>query len=140
TEVLTRMLAEESSVPQDAVLVRAAARLYAAIEPEASPSRLRLLDVEGGAVDAAAPPALSVRHRTLLPESEESLRMSWPPDGGAGAAVVRYRDAALPPDVVFFAAGERRTIPLAGVSRVDWIVAGNASGGGAVKAPAYAEL
>ena len=139
-QVLVRALDEESPAGGDAVLLRAAVRLYASIEPEPSPSRLRLLDVQGGAVDAAAPAPLSVRHRTLLPESEESLRVSWPPDGGAGAAVVRYRDPALPPDVVFFAAGERRTIPLSGVARVDWLVAGNASGGGAVKAPAYAEL
>jgi hypothetical protein len=138
--VLTRMLLEEASVSEEVVLLRAAARLYATIEPEASPSRLRLLDVEGGAVDAAAPASFSVRHRTLLPETDESLRMSWPPDGGAGAAVVRYRDPALPPDVVFFAAGERRTIPLAGVARVDWLIAGSASGGAGVKAPAYAEL
>jgi hypothetical protein len=140
TEVLTRMLLEESRVPEETVLVRAAARLYAAIEPEASPSKLRLLDVQGGAVDAAAPAALWVRHRTLLPESEESLRVSWPPDGGAGAAVVRYRDTALPPDVVFFGAGDRRTIPLAGVVRVDWLVAGSPSGGGSLKAPVSAEL
>ena len=138
--VLTRMLLEEANVSEEAVLLRAAARLYATIEPEASPSRLRLLDVEGGAVDAAAPASFSVRHRTLLPETEDSLRMSWPPDGGAGAAVVRYRDPALPPDVVFFVTGERRTIPLAGVARVDWLVAGSASGGAGVKAPAYAEL
>ena len=72
----------------------------------------------------------SVRHRTLLPETEASLKVSWPPDGGAGAAVVRYRDTALPPDVVFFAAGDRRTVPLAGVARVDWLVAGSSSGGG----------
>jgi len=139
-QVLVRTLLEESSVAEDAVLLRAAARLYAAIEPEPSPSRLRLLDVESGAVDAAAPTLLSVRHRTLLPESEASLRVSWPPDGGAGAAVVRYRDTALPPDVVFFAAGERRTIPLSGVARVDWIVAGSSAGGTGLKAPAYAEL
>ncbi|HKD18704.1 MAG TPA: hypothetical protein VKG23_12710 [Thermoanaerobaculia bacterium] len=138
--VLLRALVEESSVGEDAVLLRAAARLYAAIEPDAAPSKLRLLDVESGAVDAAAPASLAVRHRTLLPDTEQSLRVSWPPDGGAGAAIVRYRDTALPPDVVFFAAGERRTIPLAGVARVDWLVAGNASGGGSVKAPAYAEL
>ena len=53
---------------------------------------------------------------------------------------MRYRDTALPPDVVFFAAGDRRTVPLAGVARVDWLVAGSPSGGGAVKAPASVEV
>jgi hypothetical protein len=140
TEVLTRMLLEESKVPEDAVLLRAAARLYTAIEPDAAPSKLRLFDIEGGAVDSAAPAPLLVRHRTLLAETEASLKVSWPPDGGAGAAVVRYRDTALPPDVVFFAAGDRRTVPLAGVARVDWLVAGSSLGGGAVKAPASVEI
>jgi len=138
--VLLRSLGEETDASEEAVLVRAAARLYAAIEPEASPARLRLFDVENGAIDAAAPPELEVRHRTLLPESEESLRIAWPTDGASGAAVVRYRDAALPPDVVFFAAGERRTIPLSGVARVDWLVAGSAEGGRGLAAPASAEV
>jgi hypothetical protein len=39
---------------------------------------------------------------------------------------VRYRDSALPPDVVFFAPGAVRAIPLSGVARVDWLVAGSA--------------
>jgi hypothetical protein len=132
--------AEAAGQAEEDVLLGAAARLYASIEPEASPSRLRLLDVESGAIDAAAPAAFRVRHRTFLPESEETLRVAWPADGSAGAAVVRYRDAALPPDVVFFAAGERHAIPLAGVARVDWLVAGGASGGRGVAAPVYGEL
>src|SRR4029077_17272689 len=100
------------------ILLRASARLLAAIEPEAAPSRLRLLDVTSGAIDAAPPAALRVRHRTPLPAVDETLRFGWPQDGGAGAAVVRYRDPALPPDVVFFGAGEHRAIPLSGVARV----------------------
>jgi len=138
--VLLRAVAELEGSSEQALLLRAAARLYASIEPEASPSRLRLLDVESGAIDAAAPAAFGVRHRSFLPESEETLLVAWPQDGGAGAAVVRYRDAALPPDVVQFAAGERHAIPLAGVARVDWLVAGSASGGRGVAAPAYGEL
>jgi len=109
-------------------------------EPEPSPSRLRLLDVESGAIDASAPAPFAVRHRTFLPESDETLRVAWPQDGGAGAAVVRYQDTALPPDVVFFTAGDRRAIPLSGVARVDWVIAGNAGGGRGVAAPVYAEL
>ncbi|HEY1434193.1 MAG TPA: hypothetical protein VGG65_02400 [Thermoanaerobaculia bacterium] len=140
TSVMLRAVADEPGQSEDALLLRAAARLYMSIEPETSPSRLRLLDVESGAIDAAPPAGFTVRHRTFLPESEETLRVAWPQDGGAGAAVVRYRDAALPPDVAFFAAGDRRAIPLAGVARVDFLVAGSASGGRGVAAPVYAEL
>jgi hypothetical protein len=68
------------------------------------------------------------------------LRVAWPPDGAAGAAVVRYRDAGLAPDVVFFAAGDARAIPLSGVARIDWLVAGSADGARGVIAPAYGAL
>ena len=54
--------------------------------------------------------------------------VAWPERGALSAAVVRYRDAALPPDVVFWSPGTTRTIPLSGVSRVDWIVGGTAGG------------
>ena len=139
--VLLRMFGEVSSVPGEGVLARAAARLYAALEPEASPSRLRLLDLEAGALDAAAPAELSVSHRSFLPDGiEDALRVSWPEDGGAAAAVVRYRDLALPADVVFLAGGETRTIPLSGVARVDWVVAGSATGGQGIHAPAFCSL
>ncbi len=129
TDALARRLAEISGIDADQVLLRAAARLYAVVEPEASPSRLRLLDVQSGAIDAAAPAAFTVRHRSFLPETDETLRVAWPPDGAAGAAVVRYRDAALAPDVVFFAARDARAIPLSGVARIDWLVAGSAERG-----------
>ncbi|MGE5414093.1 MAG: hypothetical protein ACM3NW_07960, partial [Syntrophomonadaceae bacterium] len=130
----------QGPVSEEAVLLRACARLYAAIEPEASPSRLRLLDVVAGGIDAAAPAALAVRHRVILPETEETLRIAWPQDGGAGAAVVRYADPLLPPDVVIFSAGETRAVPLSGAARVDFLVAGNALGGRGIAAPAEAEL
>lgn len=138
--VLVRSVADETGQSEETILLRASSRLYAAIEPEASPSRLHLLDVESGAIDAAAPAAFRVRHRAFLPESDETLRLAWPADGGAGAAVVRYRDPALPPDVVLFAPGERKAIPLSGVARVDWLIAGSATGGRGVVAPAYGEL
>ena len=117
-------------------LLRSAARLYASMWTEASPSRLRLFDLESGALDAAPPDPMTVRHRSFVPEGEtEALRLSWPADGADGAAVVRYADAALPPDVVFFAAGDRRTIPLSGVARIDFLVAGSDAGVREVKAP-----
>ena len=140
TDALARRLAEISGIDADQALLRAAARLYAVVEPEASPSRLRLLDVQSGAIDAAAPAAFTVRHRSFLPETDETLRVAWPPDGAAGAAVVRYRDVALSPDVVFFAAHDTRAIPLSGVARIDWLVAGSADGAREVVAPVYATL
>ncbi len=108
------------------VLLRAAVRLYASLEAEPGPSRLRVYDLEVGALDAAPPAGLSVRHRSILPDGEtETLVFAWPPDGGEGAAVVRYSDRALPPDVVFFEPGDRRSIPLSGVARVDFLVGGS---------------
>lgn len=138
--VLLRMIPEGTGESAEVILLRSAARLYATYEPDASPSHLRLLDVESGAIDAAAPAPLTVRHRTFLPETEETLLVSWPQDGGAGAAVVRYRDAVLPPDLVVFGAGDQRAIPLSGVARIDWVVAGSEGGGSGVAAPVYGEL
>jgi hypothetical protein len=138
--VLLRLLSERARVGEDALLARFAARLYARVEPEASPSRLRPLDLESGALDASAPESLRVRHRSFLPEgAEDTLRVEWPEDAAAGAAVVRYRDDALPPDAVFFSAGDRRAIPLAGVARVDFVVGGSALGGGELRAPVRVE-
>ena len=138
--VMLRLLADRTHIGEDVLLARFAARLYARMETEASPSRLRLGDLESGALDGAAPASLRVRHRSILPEAaDETLRVEWPEDGGQGAAVVRYRDDALPPDAVFFAAGDRRSIPLAGVARVDFVVAGSPLGGGALRAPVRVE-
>jgi hypothetical protein len=136
TAVLLRAVVPQT---EEAMVLRASARLYAAIEPEASPSRLRLFDVLAGAVDAAAPAAFVVRHRAFLPESEETLRVAWPPDGGAGAAVVRYTDPLLPPDVVTFSPGVERSLAMSGVARVDFLVAGSAVGGRGIAAPVSAE-
>ena len=62
-------------------------------------------------------------------EGASALKVSWPEDGGAGAVIVRYREVALPPDVMFLSAGDVRSIPLGGVARVDWVVAGAFPGG-----------
>ena len=139
--LLLRMLAETAGVTEERVLVRAAARLFISLEPEASPSRLRLLDLESGGLDASSPARLIVRHRSFQPDAsaDETLVIGWPEDAGAGAAVVRYRDPALPPDVVFFQAADRRAIPLSGVARIDWLIAGTESGGRDLRAPADAE-
>lgn len=135
--VILRMLGERAHVGEEELLARFAARLYARVEPEASPSRLRLAELDAGTLDAAAPGSLRVRHRSLVPDGgEETLRVEWPEDAGRGAAVVRYRDEALPPDAVFFAPGDRRAIPLAGVARVDFVVAGSPLGGSPLRSPA----
>jgi hypothetical protein len=146
--VALRMLPEAASAAdanapsarEDTVLVRAAARLYSHVETEPAPSRLRRFDLESGALDAAPPESLAVRHRSFLPdESEDALRVSWPEDAGAGAAIVRYRDPALPADVLLLAPGDVRRIPLSGVARVDWVIAGSPQGGGGLRAPAAVE-
>jgi len=132
---LTRIFAETAR-NDNLALVRTAARLFTGVEPEASPSRLKIFDLEAGALDAASPGPLAVRHRTLLPEgSSETLRIGWPADGSEGAAVVRYEDTSLPADVVFFRAGDRRSIPLSGVARIDFLVAGSEAGVSGVQAP-----
>ena len=96
----------ESARHDGRALLRAAARLFTSVVSEASPSRLRIADLEAGALDASAPAAMTVRHRSFVAEGEtDSLRLSWPADGVDGAAVVRYEDPALPADVLFLAAG-----------------------------------
>jgi hypothetical protein len=123
--VLLGIYAERTGESEDAPLLRFGARLYSTLEVEASPSRVSLLDLEAGALDAAPPAGFALRHRTFLPaEGAASLRVSWPEDGGSGAVVVRYRDTLLPPDVLFLSRGDVRNVPLGGVARLDWVVAG----------------
>ena len=133
--------AEATGDGGDRLLLLFAARLYASLEPEAGPSRIGLADLQNGALDASSPVAFVVRHRSYLPgpEAPSAIRVSWPEDGAAGAAVVRYRDAAIDPDVVFFSAGEERAIPLAGVARLDWLVAGSDRGASPAPIPAFFE-
>ena len=132
---LSRLVTDASRLDGRALL-RATARLYTTVLSEASPSRLRLFDLESGALDAAPPGPLTVRHRSFVADGEmETLRLAWPADGGEGAAVVRYVDSGLPADVVFFSAGDRRSIPLSGVARIDFLVAGRDLGTPGLKAP-----
>lgn len=128
---------ESTGEDGEGLLLRFAARLYSFLEPEAAPSRVSLLDLFSGGLDASYPASYTVRHRSFLPtlEAPSALRISWPEQGSAAAAVVRYRDPSLAPDVVFFAAGEERTIPLAGVARVDWLVPGSSGTAAGARAP-----
>jgi hypothetical protein len=100
------------------------------VEPEGGPSRLALADLQSGALDAVTPAPFSIRHRSFLPSADATgaLRVSWPDRGAPAAAIVRYRDSALPPDVVYWMAGSAHTVPLSGVSRIDWIVSATAVG------------
>ena len=118
-----------------------AARLYSTIEPEASPSRIGLVDLQTGALAASAPVSFVVRHRTFAPglDSPAAFRVAWPEAGASAAVVLHYRDTAIPPDVVFFSAGDVKPIPLAGVARLDWLVAGSGDGTAAAGAPATVE-
>ena len=56
-----------------------------------------------------------------------------------GVAVVRYRDAQLPADVLYLSPGDVRALSLAGVARVDWAVIGSAEKSAATAAPAIFE-
>ncbi len=135
SQAFSRLVTELARLDARALL-RTAARLHTLVASEGAPSRLRMFDLESGALDAAPPPPMTVRHRSFVPDGEtDALLMSWPPDGGEGAAVVRYTDGDLPPDVVFFSAGQRRTLPLSGVARVDVLVAGSDAGTPGLKAP-----
>ncbi len=137
--VLLESYADRTGDSGDTALVRFGARLYATAEPEAAPSRVSLLDLESGALDTSAPAGFALRHRTFVPpDGAPALRLTWPEDGASGAVVVRYRDGALPPDVLFVNAGDVRTVPLGGIARVDWLVAGGSSGG-TLPAPASIE-
>lgn len=124
-KVAVRSAAEASGERSDAIALRFAARLYATVETEPAPSRIGVEDLVTGAFDTAPALALSVRHRTYLPaEGGTALRVAWPAEGGLAAAIVRYRDAQLPADVLFLEPGETHTIPSSGVARVDWVVLG----------------
>jgi len=127
-----RIAFETSGERPETIGLRFAARLYSSLETEASPSRIGLEDLQSGAFDTAVAGELALRHRTLLAaDSTAALRVAWPAEGGLAAAVIRYRDALLPPDIVVLEPGDTRTIPLSGVARVDWVVEG-----GTAKAPA----
>src|SRR5262249_45702331 len=107
------------------------ARLYAAQETGPSPSRVSVMDLETRGLDAATPAVFALRHRVLIPAAEGSLtalRVTWPEQGSAATAVVRYRDAALPADVLYISPGKSHSIPLAGVARIDFAVAGSLAG------------
>ena len=127
---LARVWAERTGLPEDTLVARLGARLYASpsAETDPVPSAIGLWDLAAGALDAGAPEAWTLRHRSFVPpEGAAALRYRWPAGAGLGAAIVRYRDAELPPDVVFLEPDRAESIALSGVARVDWIVAGGSA-------------
>ena len=125
--LLLRAFSDATGETEDHLLLRFAARFYSSVETEAAPSRVSFLDLMGGALDGSAPRAFALRHRSYLPgaEAPASVRITWPEEAAPAAAVIRYRDPALPPDVVFFSPGGARSVALAGVARLDFVVAGS---------------
>jgi hypothetical protein len=139
--ILQKSFSEATGQRDSALLSSFAARLFASFESEPGPSHVTEPDLEAGALDAAAPGALSLRHRTFLPafDGTTALRVAWPEDAGLGVAVVRYRDTQLPADVLYLSPGDVRALSLAGVARVDWAVIGSAEKSAATPAPAIFE-
>jgi len=125
---------EQGGSPADALL-RALTRLYAADEVVADPARLGDSDLASGGLNAAAPPPRSWRLFTTFPSGTGGWSVAWPEDGARAFAVVHYEDG-LPSDVVPFSAGDRKTLPASGVSRIDWVVTGSETGGTLLSSPA----
>ena len=117
---------------------RSLERDYSRTEVFGDLSRLTDRDREAGALDASSPAPLSWKFFSadIDPAAGPSagLNVSWPGDAARGFAVLHYEDS-LPSDVVRFAPGESKTLPLSGVSRIDWIVAGSDRAGSALAAP-----
>lgn len=101
----------------------ALARLYSADEVIGESARLSESDLVAGALNAASPGPYAWRFFAAPAGNAAGWNVSWPADGARGFAVVHY-DEALPSDVVPFSPGERKVLPTAGVSRVDWVVLG----------------
>ncbi|HET9794666.1 MAG TPA: hypothetical protein VFS34_09405 [Thermoanaerobaculia bacterium] len=125
---------EQGGSPGDA-LYRALAGLYGTDEVIGDPARLTETDLATGGLNAAAPPARSWRLFTTFPSGTGGWNVAWPEDGARAFAVVHYEDG-LPNDIVPFSAGDRKTLPASGVSRIDWVVLGSEEGGALLASPA----
>ncbi|MGH9443664.1 MAG: hypothetical protein ACRD16_15480 [Thermoanaerobaculia bacterium] len=121
------------SSPWDA-FQRALERDYSRTEVFGDLSRLTERDRAAGALDVSRPGPLAWRFYSSEMRSTGGLSVSWPPDAAAGFAVLHYEDS-LPSDVVAFAPGDSRVLPLSGVSRVDWVIAGNGDEASSLAAP-----
>ena len=76
--LLLKAYSDSTREPDSQLLLRFASRLYTTLEPEAAPSRIGLLDLQTGGLDASAPAAFTLRHRSYLPASDSpaALRMT----------------------------------------------------------------
>ena len=140
--VALRMLPDAAShgpaLREDTLLVRAAARFYAGVETEAAPSHLRRFDLESGAPRTRrrrSPPRCATAPSARDPTT--ALRVAWPGDAGAGRRSVPRPGPSRPT----WSSSPRamRSMPLSGVARVVWVVAGSPQGGGGLLAPAAVE-
>ena len=117
---------------------RSLERDYSRTEVYGDLARLTDRDREAGALDASSPGALSWRFFSSDVDAaaggSAGLNVSWPGDASPGFAVLHYEDS-LPSDVVRFAPGEAKSLPLSGVVRIDWIVAGGGRVASALAAP-----
>ena len=138
-ESLADVYAERTGGRTEALLLRSAARLYAAIEPEPGPSSVGLYDLQAGSLDASEPAAWTLRHRVYIPEDGGALRFQWPAGAGAAVAIVRYRDPELAPDFLFLEPDTAHRLSSSGVARVDFVVAGSDATETAPRAPVFFE-
>jgi hypothetical protein len=109
--------------PAEEAFRRALRRAYSSVDVLPDFSRISLDGLEAGALDAASPGFLSWRYSSTSPTRDGGVIVRWPEDGARAFAVLHYEDG-LPDDLVDLSAGDEKTLPLAGVSRIDWIVAG----------------
>ena len=108
--------------PAEALRV-ALERLYAGSEILAGTAALSDADLLFGAMNASTPAPFSWRFYSISGSLPEGRTFSWPEDAAEGFAVLRYEEA-MPSDIVVFRPGESKTLPLAGVLRIDWVIPG----------------
>jgi hypothetical protein len=114
---------------------RALERAYSSVSVLPDFAALDDADLGGGALDAAAPGPRAWRFFSYTPQRDGGLALAWPADGASGFARIHYQ-GGLPADLVEFPPGSRKTLPLAGVSRIDWVVVGGPDGAASLPAPA----
>jgi hypothetical protein len=91
-------------------------------------------DRTAGVLDASRPGAFEWKFFSVVAAPGGGIRFSWPADASPGFAVLHYQES-LPSDVVRIAPGETKVLPLSGVSRIDWIVAGSGEAASSLAAP-----
>jgi hypothetical protein len=98
-------------------------RLYAGCDVFAGGAMLSDTDLTSGAMNVSAPGPYSWRFYSMSGSLPEGRTFAWPEDAAEGFAVLRYEDG-MPSDLVAFQPGESKTLPLSGISRIDWVIPG----------------